>query len=215
MKFVSLVLALVISILGAAACGGSTSVNVNTAANSGHNAANSAANTAGSAANSVGNAVGSAANTVSNAASSMTTDAPDDFMKTAAQGGMAEVEMGKLAAQKATDPEVKKFGQMMVEDHTKANEELKALAAKKNVTLPTDLGSHQSDLDDLKKASGADFDKTYVKLMVNDHEKDVSEFQTQADKSTDADVKAFATKTVPTLKKHLETIQTISKRILK
>jgi putative membrane protein len=207
MKFISMVLIFGLAILGLGACG-STAVNVNTAANTGRNAANTAANTVANVANSV-------ANTVSNAASTITTDSPDDFMKAASQGGLAEVEMGKLAAAKATDPEVKKFAQMMIDDHTKANTELKAVAAKKSVTLPADLGTHQSDLDDLKGKSGADFDKTYVKLMLNDHKEDVEEFESQAAKSADPDVKAFAAKTLPTLKKHLESIQTISDRILK
>jgi putative membrane protein len=207
MRFISTILIFCLAILGFGACG-STAVNVNTAANTGRNAANSAANTVANAANTV-------ANTVSNAASAMTVDSPDDFMKKAAQGGMAEVEMGKLAASKATDPEVKKFAQMMVDDHSKANEELKGVAAKKSVTLPADLGTHQSDLDDLKGQSGAEFDKTYVKLMLTDHRRDVDEFQSQADKSADPEVKAFAAKTLPTLKRHLESIQTISDRILK
>jgi putative membrane protein len=210
MKLVLTILVFSISVLGIAACG-STAVNVNSTANTGRNAANSA----GNAANTVGNMASNAANAVSNAASALTVDSPDDFMATAARSGMAEVEMGKLAAQKATDPEVKKFGQTMVTEHTAANNELKTLAGKKDVTLPTDLGTHQSDLDTLKNASGADFDRSYVKLMVNEHENDVEAFQAQADKSADPDVKAFAAKTLPTLKKHLESIRTISDRILK
>jgi len=210
MKLVLTVLIFSISVFGFAACG-STAVNVNSTANAGRNAANSA----GNAANTAGNMASNAANAISNAASALTVDSPDDFMVTAARSGMAEVEMGKLAAQKATDPEVKKFGQMMVSEHTAANNELKTLAGKKNVTLPTDLGTHQGDLDSLKNAAGADFDTTYVKLMVNAHENDVDAFQAQADKSADPEVKAFAAKTLPTLKKHLESIQTISDRILK
>jgi len=203
MKLVLTLIAFSLAVFGLAACG-STAVNVNSTANSGRNAANSVANTAGSA-----------ANTMSNAASALTVDSPDDFMATAARSGMAEVELGKLAAQKATDPEVKKFGQMMVTEHTAANNELKALAGKKNVTLPTDVGNHQSDLDGLKNATGTDFDQTYVKLMVNAHENDVEAFQAQADKSADPEVKAFAAKTLPTLKKHLESIQNISARVVK
>jgi putative membrane protein len=207
MKVITALLGFTLAGFGMAACA-STGGNGNTTANTNRSVVNSATNTVANAANTI-------ANTVSNAASSMTLADADDFMKTAAQGGMAEVELGKLAASKATDPEVKKFGQQMVDDHGKANEELKALAAKKNVTLPTDLGSHQSDLDDLKSKSGADFDQAYVKLMLNDHEDDVDEFQAQSDKAEDADVKAFAAKTLPTLKKHLETIRTISDRIRK
>lgn len=214
MKIISILFVLGMSIFGITACGGPAANGGNNAivVNGNNNRSNANLNSNGST---VGNAANTVANTVSNAASALTIDSPDDFMKTAAQGGMAEVEMGKIAAQKATDPEVKKFGQQMVTDHSKANAELKALAGKKNVTLPTDLGPHQSTVDELKGLSGADFDKAYVDAMVDDHETDVSAFQSQADKSADADVKAFAAKTLPVLKKHLETIQTIDDRINK
>jgi len=134
-------------------------------------------------------------------------------MKEAAEGGMAEVEMGKLASQKAQNPDVKKFGQMMVTDHTAANTELKALAAKKNIALPADAGSHKSNMDALAKESGAGFDKAYVNDMVSDHEKDVSDFQKQADSSSDPDVKAFAAKTLPVLRKHLDAIKAIEAKM--
>lgn len=179
----------------------------NTAANSGRTASNSMAsgNTGERIMNSAMNAVNSVANSVSGA----TTASVESFVKEAAQGGMAEVEMGKLAAQKAQNAEVKKFGQMMVTDHTAANKELEALAGKKNYALPKDTGSHQSDLESLSKRSGADFDKAYVKAMVSDHETDVNAFQKQADAASDPDVKAFAAKTLPTLKHHLEAIKAI------
>ena len=178
---------------------GSGSVrNTNEGNRAGSNMANTAMNTAGNGANTVGNTV-----------SSMTTDSPEDFLHEAAQGGMAEVDMGRLAQQKAQSPEVKKFGQMMVTDHSKANEELKGLATKKNIPLPADLGNHKSSIDKLNGLSGAEFDKAYVQMMVDDHEKDVEEFQKQADSSKDPEVKAFASKTVPTLKKHLDAINAI------
>lgn len=141
-----------------------------------------------------------------NANSSNTAVMQDNFWTKAAQGGMAEVEFSKLALQKSQNAEVKKFAQMMVTDHTKANTELKALAAKKNVVLPTDIGSHKSTMDDLNKLSGADFDKAYVEAMVDDHEADVELFEDNTDNS-DADIKAFTTKTLPTLKAHLEMIK--------
>ena len=126
-----------------------------------------------------GSTLGNAANSVSNAMSKMTTDSPADFVKEAAQGGMAEVELGQLASKNAQDPEVKKFGQMMVTDHGKANAELKTLAGKKNWTMPTDIGSHKSTMDKLQGLKGADFDKAYVDEMVSDHEKDLKAFQQQ------------------------------------
>jgi putative membrane protein len=208
MKNISIILVLALAVAGITGCGPAANSNNAVLVNSNANRSN--ANSNGST---VGNAANSVGNTISNAVSSMTTDSPDDFMKEAAQGGMAEVELGKLAAQKAADPEVKKFGQMMVTDHGKANTELKTLAGKKNITLPADLGSHQSTLDRLKGLSGADFDKAYVSAMLDDHEADVKAFQSQADNSADADVKAFAAKTVPVLKKHLESIQKIDSRI--
>jgi putative membrane protein len=185
------------------ACGG-TSVNVNT---------NSMANSASNAGSTVANMASNAANAVANTASSMTTPSPESFMKDAAQGGMAEVEIGKLAASKAKDPEVKKFGQMMVTDHTAANNDLKALAGKKNFQLPTDIGSHKSDMDDLSKETGADFDKDYVEMMVDDHETDVAKFQKMADNGSDPDVKAFAAKCLPVLKKHLDAIKAIQAKM--
>lgn len=188
--------------VGMSACESAPNVNTNTA----RNAANTAMNTVANAANVVANAV-------SNTAAAITTPSADDFMKAAAQGGMAEVEMGKLAASKAQNAEVKKFGQMMVTDHGKANTELMALAVKKNVNLPADLGAHRSTIEDLKQLTGAEFDKAYVEAMVDDHEADVAAFQKQADNAADADVKAFAAKTLPVLKMHLDMIKAIQAKI--
>ena len=102
----------------------------------------------------------------------------------------------------------------MVDDHTKANTELKALAAKKNKTLPAELdSSHKSTMDDLKGKSGADFDQDYVEAMVDDHEEDVAAFEKQSQNSSDPDVKAFAAKTLPTLKKHLDAIKAIQAKM--
>jgi Predicted outer membrane protein len=126
---------------------------------------------------------------------------------------MFEVKMGQLAAKNAKDPEVKKFGQMMVSDHGKAGDELKALAAKKNYQLPTDIGSHQSTYDKLSKLTGADFDKEYVDEMVSDHESDLKDFQRQADNGSDPDVKAFAAKVVPVIQKHLDAIKAIQAKM--
>lgn len=190
-----------IAIFGLTGCDptGNTSVN---------NANRAAAN------NSNGSTLGNAVNTVANTVSNIATTSPDAFLAEAAQGGMAEVELGKLAATKAQDAEVKKFAQMMVDDHSKANAELKTLAAKKNLTLPTDVGSsHKSTMDELKALTGADFDKAYVEAMVDDHETDVAAFKDQAEDSTDPDVKAFAAKTLPTLQKHLDAIKAIQAKM--
>jgi putative membrane protein len=134
------------------------------------------------------------------------------FAVEAANGGMSEVVLGKLASEKATNKKVKDFGTMMVTDHSKANDELKALAHKLNITLPDSISSEESKTrDDLAKKSGADFDKDYVKDMVDDHKKDVKAFEDAAKNCKDSDLKAFANKTLPTLKMHLEAIEKIKK----
>jgi putative membrane protein len=132
-----------------------------------------------------------------------------DFAVTAADGGMLEVELGKIAQQKATHPEVKKFAQMMVEDHSKANDELKALAAQKNISLPATLSEkNQERLNDMQEKSGADFDKDYMDFMVNDHEEDVDAFEKQAEDGNDAELKSWAAGKVTTLRHHLEMAKT-------
>ena len=183
--------------------GCSTSTNTNTAANSNR--------TIGST---VANAANTVVNTVSNTVGSVTATSDPDFLKDAANGGMAEVELGKVASTKAANAEVKKFAQMMVADHSKANEELKALAAKKAIELPKEVdSSHKSTMDSLSRKTGADFDKAYVDDMVDDHEKDVSAFEDKAKNAKDADVKAFAEKTLPTLRKHLDAIKAIQAKM--
>ncbi len=134
---------------------------------------------------------------------------PDqNFMMKAAQGGMAEVKMGQLATQNAQSQAVKDFGQKMVDDHTKANDELKGLAGQKSVTLPTDLDAKdQATYDRLSKLNGAAFDKAYMRDMVMDHRKDIADFQHEANNGRDPDVKAWASKTLPTLQEHLRIAQ--------
>jgi len=165
--------------------------------------------------NSANSTYGNSSNAMGNSMSNNVSSNDDsDFMKEAAVGGMAEVEMGKLAATKAASPDVKKFAQMMVDDHTKANNDLKALATKKGMTLPTDLdSSHKSTMDDLREQAGADFDKAYVEEMVDDHEEDVSKFEDEAKNATDPDVRAFAQKTLPVLQKHLDAIKSIQAKM--
>lgn len=133
------------------------------------------------------------------------------FMMRAAEGGMAEIEAGKMAAAKAQNPEVKQFGQQMIADHTRANNELKTLAGKKNITLPTDLDPmHKAMAQKLSGLSGAEFDKEYMRGQVEDHERTVALFQAQTDNGTDAEAKALAAKTLPNLKMHLEMARKIS-----
>jgi putative membrane protein len=128
-----------------------------------------------------------------------------EFMNKAAQGGMAEVMLGQTASSKGTSPDVKNFGNRMVSDHGKAGDELKQLAQTKGVTLPTDVDDESKKMaDKLSKLSGKDFDKEYINGMVEDHEKDVKEFEKASKDAKDPDLKAWATKTLPTLQDHLK-----------
>ncbi|MEY2528021.1 MAG: putative rane protein [Verrucomicrobiota bacterium] len=122
------------------------------------------------------------------------------FMKDAAKGGMMEVDMGKMAQEKGKSAEVKKIGSRMVADHSKANAELMAIAKKKGVDLSKEKPSAH-------KMDEANFDKAYVDMMVKDHEKDLAAFQAEAKDGSDADVKAFASKTSEVIKKHLEMVK--------
>jgi putative membrane protein len=127
------------------------------------------------------------------------------FAKTAAAGGMAEVQLGQLAAKNGESEKVKAFGQKMADDHSKANDELKNVAAQKNLALPSSVTpKDQALMDKLSKMSGSAFDKAYISAMVKDHEKDVSDFKHEANSGQDSDLKAFAAKTLPTLKSHLD-----------
>lgn len=153
------------------------------------------------------------------------------FAMEAAMGGMTEVALGRLATQKASNAEVKRFGQRMVDDHTKANQELKQLASKKDITLPPDPTSgaashsghagtdmqpqkgmhggmtmdpakHKEMMDKLAGLSGSEFDKEYMRGMLKDHDKTIALFEQQVSQGIDKDLQAFAKKTLPTLREH-------------
>lgn len=133
------------------------------------------------------------------------------FMTTVADVSMAEVKLGQLAQDKGMNARIKAFGQLMINDHSKANDELKALAAKKNVTLPATIGEdHQKKYDDLSKKSGKDFDKAYINAMVDGHQSAIDNFKNNTDNS-DADVKEWVNKTLPTLQMHLDSAKAIKK----
>jgi putative membrane protein len=134
-----------------------------------------------------------------------------DFLMDAAIGGMMEVELGRRAVQQGASDAVKQFGQRMVDDHSKTNTELKSLASSKGVTLPTEIDEkHRREMAKIANLTGADFDRAYAKMMLSDHKKDVSAFEKQSMKGTDADIKAFATKALPTLQEHLQMAQALS-----
>jgi putative membrane protein len=134
------------------------------------------------------------------------------FMEKAAMDGLAEVELGKLAQQKASNDQVKQFGTRMATDHQKANDELKGIASSKGVQLPTAPDSkHQKNMDKLAKAKN--FDHEYMEMMVKDHKDTVSEFRKHSTGSKDPEVKAFAAKTLPTLEDHLKMAQDTEKAV--
>ena len=136
------------------------------------------------------------------------------FAADAATGGMLEVELGNLAQQKASNQAVKNFGKMMVDDHTKANENLKTIATQKNIDLPPTITDDQrKDIDKLSKKTRADFDKAYVDMMVDDHKKDIAAFKKAEGDVSDNDLKNFITNTLPTLQKHLDAIQAIKAKM--
>lgn len=137
-----------------------------------------------------------------------------DFATEAASGGMMEVQLGKLAQQKAQNPRVKNFGAMMVQDHTQANDELKTIATRENIALPDSMSNEKKeDVEKLNKKSGKDFDKAYMDMMVDDHKEDVNKFKNAAQNEPDSAMKAFAAKSVPVLQKHLDSAEAIKKAL--
>lgn len=136
------------------------------------------------------------------------------FMMAAADGDMLEVEAGKLAQQKAMTEAVKQFANRMVDDHTKANEELKQVASSSGVSLPDQVSArHRKHLDKLSKLSGGEFDQAYMRMMVKDHEKAVRLYEQTAAKAADGPVKTFAQQTLPTLQEHLKLAKDVAGKI--
>ena len=142
-----------------------------------------------------------------------TVSAPDqDFMQAAAQGGMTEVKLGELAAQKGLRDDVKEFGQMMVKDHSAINDDLKALAVQKAVSLPDSLDAkHQRMVDNLAGLTGSAFDDAYIAAMIKGHKQDAKAFKAESAATTDADIKSFLDKSIPTVEAHLQHITTMKK----
>ena len=139
------------------------------------------------------------------------TDPDHSFYRSIAEGGMAEVDLGKLAEQKSTDPKVKSFAQMMVKDHTAANEKLESLAASKQITLPKSLSTADTATKTkLESLSGESFDKSYVQSQLKDHEKTVHLLQKEISSGQDADAKAFAQSVLPTVEHHLQAVRTLA-----
>ncbi|RQO76570.1 DUF305 domain-containing protein [Pedobacter sp. KBW01] len=138
-------------------------------------------------------------------------EADAKFTTQAAVGGMAEVELGKMALEKSSNAKVKEFATMMVKDHGMANTELMAIAKLKNITLPGTVDDeHKQKMDDLSKKAGTDFDKAYVDAMVSGHKSTLKLMEDEAKDGKDADLKSFATKTAPIVQSHLVMINKIN-----
>lgn len=147
-------------------------------------------------------------------AKKMVKSADASFAMKAAQGGVAEVKLGQLAAEKGGSPDIKAFGQQMVDDHTKANDDLKTTAEKEGMTLPSDMNVKQQAMyDKLSKLSGPAFDRAFAKDMVADHEQDVKEFQKEANSGKDEQIKQFASRTLPVIQGHLDKIKSIQSNL--
>jgi putative membrane protein len=142
------------------------------------------------------------------------TPSNDTFMRKAAEGGLAEVELGKLAQTHASSDAVKNFGMRMVNDHTRINAQLNSIAAQENVALPTKLDSKdQAALDRLSMLNGPQFDRVYMANMVRDHRTDIAEFQREANDGTDPAMKQFASSNLPTLEDHLRQAEDTRKQV--
>ena len=134
------------------------------------------------------------------------------FIRAAAQGGMTEVQLGELATQKGMRDDVKEFGQRMVKDHSAINDDLKALAAQKGVTLPDSLDAkHQAMVDKMAALTGSEFDDAYVACMIKDHKMDAKEFKAESAATQDADIKSFLDKSIPVVDMHLKRITAMKK----
>lgn len=144
----------------------------------------------------------------------MVGDDAKDFTNDAASGGLFEVESGAIAERNASSQAVKDFGKMMVNDHTQLNQELQALAARKNVPLPSGItNSQQDDTTKLSKETGSDFDKDYIDMMVKDHEDDIDAFKKAGDNIKDQDYKDLITKALPVLQKHLDAAKALKEKM--
>ena len=153
----------------------------------------------------------SAEHSGANAQASTVSEEDSKFAVEAASGGMTEVQLGELAQQKASSQKVKDFGAMMVRDHSKMNDELKQLAASKNITLPPAPGEdHMDHIKKLSEKSGKEFDKDYMKMMVDDHKDDIDKFEKCSKDSKDPELQALATKSLPILREHYDAAKKIN-----
>jgi putative membrane protein len=191
---------------GGTMSGAGTSAAPGTSKGSGTSTSSGTSTTAGtSTAPGTSPSTGSTSSAGTMTATSQLAAADSQFVTKAAAGGQYEVEVAKLAADKATDPQVKEFAKMLVDDHTAANEKLQQIASSHNVALPASLpADKKKKVDQLGKLSGAEFDKQFVKEVgLDDHKHDIADFEKAAKSAKADDVRDFAQSTLPTLQKHL------------
>jgi putative membrane protein len=142
------------------------------------------------------------------------TSSEKQFMTNAARGSMLEVQLGRLASEKGSSPEVKQFGERMVTDHSQLGQRLQQVASNLNVTPEQQLGPEQQNtVSRLEKLSGKAFDREYMKAMVSDHTKDISEFERAASQATNPDIKQFASEALPTLREHQRMAREIAAKL--
>ncbi len=151
---------------------------------------------------------------VAGAVCAQTPHADEAFLKKAAEGGMAEVKFGELAQSSGASSTVKRFGERMVTDHSRMNDEVKDLAARKNISLPTSVSvKDEASYKLLQARSGNSFDKAYIDDMLKDHREDIRAFQKEADSGSDPDIKALAAKALPTLREHLRLAENAAREL--
>jgi putative membrane protein len=135
------------------------------------------------------------------------------FVSKALEGGMAEVQLGKLAVEKSSNEDIKQFGQKMVDDHTKLGDQMKQVAEQMNVKVPDSLSSKdKSTVAKLQALNGDSFDKAYIKDMVKDHKKDEKDFKSAANRATNPALKEAATQGAQVVGEHLQLIQQIAQK---
>ncbi len=149
----------------------------------------------------------------SNTSNAKMNSTDQNFVTQAAQDGMGEVAIVKVAEQKATDPQVKNLAKKLLDDHNKADDQLKDIASKQDITLPSDMSQQDKDrVDRLSKLSGKQFDQAFLKEQVKDHQKDIQAFQNEANNGQDPQLKQWAQNKLSVLRDHLQMAQKLAKQ---
>jgi putative membrane protein len=142
------------------------------------------------------------------------TGSVSQFVTTAARNNQLEIELGQLAAQKASNEQVQELGQKMVQHHRQATEKLTSIASKKNIEVPQTLSEQQRDeVAQFRELSGSEFDRRYTSRLVDEHKKDIQRFEQQANQGSDPEIREFARNTLPTLREHLQEAQQLQQNL--